>query len=188
MTSDTYPNAVAWIRVLRPLAWGGAGLLLLAPWVAMQFTHEVAWTGSDFMVFGAMLLTACVAFETVTRVARVPSYLLASLIAIGGAFLLLWANLAVGIVDEPEHPANLLFLGVLAIGAIGSGLVRLRARGMARVLAAMTVVQMAAGGLAIRMDTQESPAFVLGFSSLYVVAWLMSALLFRKAANARARG
>ena len=30
MTTDTYPNAVSWIRVMRLLAWGSAGLLLLA--------------------------------------------------------------------------------------------------------------------------------------------------------------
>ena len=188
MTTDTYSHAASWIRVLRPLAWGGAGVLLLAPWVAMQFTYEVAWTGSDFIIFGAMLLAASVAFEMATRVARVPSHLLASLIAIGAAFLLLWANLAVGIVDEPEHPANLMFLGVLAMGAVGSGLVRLRARGMAYVLAVMAVVQAIAGGIAIRMDTQEPTAFVLGFTGLYMVAWLTSALLFRKAANARTGG
>lgn len=188
MTHDTYPNALSWIRVLRPLAWGGAALLLLAPWLAMRFTNEVAWTGGDFVVFGAMLLSACVAFETVTRVARVPSYLLASMVAIGTAFLLLWANLAVGIVDEPEHPANLAFLGVLVVGVIGAGLARLHARGMSYALAAMAVAQMVAGGLAMRMDTQESPAFVLAFTGLCVVAWLSSALLFRKAANAGASG
>ena len=57
MTHDTYPNAVAWIRVLRPVVWGGAALLLLAPWLAMRLTDDVAWTGGDFAVFGAMLLT-----------------------------------------------------------------------------------------------------------------------------------
>lgn len=188
MTTDTYPNAVSWIRVMRPLAWGGAGLLLLAPWVAMRFTHDVAWTVGDFIVFGAMLLTACVAFEMAMRMARVPSYLLASLVAIGAAFLLLWANLAVGIVDEPGHPANRLFLGVLTVGAIGGGLVRLQARGMSRVMAAMAIVQGAAGGIAIRMDTQESPAFVLAFTGLCVVAWCVSALLFRKASKATPTG
>lgn len=188
MTHDTYPNAVCWIRVLRPLAWGGAVLVLLAPWLAMRFTDEVAWTGSDFVVFGAMLLVACVAFETITRVARVPSYLLASLIAIGAGFLLLWANLAVGIVDEPEHPANLLFLGVLVIGATCAGLCRLHPRGMAWVLATMAAAQLVAGGIAMRMETQESPAFVLAFTGLYIVAWLSSALLFRKAAKAGAAG
>ncbi|MBD9480045.1 hypothetical protein [Pseudoxanthomonas sp. PXM02] len=188
MTHDTYPNAVAWIRVLRPLVWAGAALLLLTPWLAMRFTDEVAWTGSDFVVFGAMLLVACVAFETITRVARVPSYLLASMIAIGAAFLLLWANLAVGIVDAPEHPANLLFLGVLVVGAVGAGLVRLHARGMSYVLAAMATAQAMAGGIAMRMDTQESSTFVLAFTGLYIVAWLSSALLFRKAAKVRVSG
>lgn len=188
MTSDTYPVAICWIRVLRPLVWGCAALLLPAPWVAMRFTDEVAWTGSDFAVFGAMLLSACVAFEMASRAARVPSYLVASLMAIGAAFLLLWANLAVGIVDAPGHPGNLLFMGVLGIGVIGAGIVRLRARGMACVMVAMAVLQLLAGGLAMRMHTQESPAFVLAFTGLYVVAWLSSAALFRKAANARAHG
>lgn len=186
MTHDTYPNAVAWIRVLRPVVWGGAALLLLAPWLAMRFTDEVAWTGGDFVVFGAMLLTVCVAFETTTRVTRVPSYLLASMIAIGAAFLMLWANLAVGIVDEPDHRADLLFLGVLVIGAIGTGIARLQARGMSYVLVAMALAQMAAGCIAMGMATQESPAFVLAFTGLYVVAWLSSALLFHKAAKALA--
>ena len=184
MTHDTYRNAIAWIRVLRPLVWGSAGLLLLTTWVAMRFTDEVAWTGGDFVVFGAMLLAGCVAFETTARVARVPSYLLAGAIAIGAGFLLLWANLAVGIVDEPGHRANLLFLGVLVTGVLD--VARLQARGMSRVLVAMALAQMAAGGIAMGMDTQESPAFVLAFTALYVVAWLLSALLFHKAARTRA--
>ncbi len=188
MTFDTYRNAVSWVRLLRPLVWLGAALLLLAPWVAMRFTDEVAWSGGDFAVFGALVAATCVAFETTMRVARVPSYLLASTIAIGAAFLLLWANLAVGIVDEPGHPANLALLGVLAIGAVGAGLARLAARGMSRVLAMMAVAQALAGGIAMQMETQESPAFVLAFTGLYVAAWLSSALLFRKAANARATG
>lgn len=188
MTHDTYRNAIAWIRVLRPLVWGGAALLLLTPWVAMRFTDEVAWTGGDFVVFGAMLLAGCVAFETTARVARVPSYLLAGAISIGAGFLLLWANLAVGIVDEPGHRANLLFLGVLVVGALGAGVARLQARGMSRVLVAMALAQMAAGGIAMGMDTQESSTFVLAFTGLYVVAWLLSALLFHKAARARAAG
>ena len=188
MTHDTYPNAVAWIRALRPLVWGGTALLLVAPWVAMQFTNEVAWTGGDFAVFGAMLLTACVAFETTARVARVPSYLLAGAIAVGAGFLLLWANLAVGIVDEPDHRANLLFIGVLVVGALGAGIARLKARGMSHVLVAMAVAQIVAGGIAMGMATQESPTFVLAFTGLYVVAWLSSALLFHKAARAPAAG
>ena len=64
----------------------------------------------------------------------------------------------------------------------------LQARGMSYVLFAMALAQMAAGSIAMGMDTQESPTFVLAFTGLYVVAWLLSALLFHKAARARAAG
>ena len=59
---------------------------------------------------------------------------------------------------------------------------------MSRVLVAMALAQMAAGGIAMGMDTQESPTFVLAFTGLYVVPWLLSALLFHKAARALAAG
>ena len=59
---------------------------------------------------------------------------------------------------------------------------------MSRVMAAMAIVQGAAGGIAIQMDTQESPAFVLAFTGLCVVAWCVSALLFRKASKATPTG
>ena len=63
MASMPLPSTTTrWIRRLRPLAWGGAAALLIAPWVAMRFTSDVACTGSDFALFGAMLLTGSVAF------------------------------------------------------------------------------------------------------------------------------
>jgi hypothetical protein len=34
------------------LLWAGAVLLLLLPFVAMRFTSEVKWTGSDFVLMG----------------------------------------------------------------------------------------------------------------------------------------
>ncbi len=40
---------------LRKAMWSGAPFLLLLPAVAMRFTAEVNWTGSDF-VFAAVLL------------------------------------------------------------------------------------------------------------------------------------
>ena len=47
----------------RMAVWGTAALLLLLPLAAMRFTEEVKWTMSDFIVFGAMLLAACGAYE-----------------------------------------------------------------------------------------------------------------------------
>ena len=58
MNHAVLPPVAPWVRVLRPLAWGGALVLLAAPWVAMRFTDQVAWSGGDFAVFGALLLGA----------------------------------------------------------------------------------------------------------------------------------
>jgi hypothetical protein len=40
-----------------------AFLMILLPLGAMQFTNEVAWDGTDFAIFGAMLLSACGVYE-----------------------------------------------------------------------------------------------------------------------------
>lgn len=81
----------------RVMMWGGAGLLLLAPAVAMQFTTEMAWGPEDFAVFGAMLVAVCVAFELTVRFVRQGSWRLVMGLAVVAAFLLVWAQLAVGI-------------------------------------------------------------------------------------------
>lgn len=176
-----------WVRRLRPLAWGGAVALLIAPWVAMRFTSDVAWTGSDFALFGAMLLTGCIAFETAARAARSLAYLGASVIALGAAFLLVWANLAVGIVGEPAHPANLAFMAIPLAGIAGALLARRQPRGMAITLAVMAALQVMAAGLAFWTAVQAPRGFLLGFTATYVAVWLVCAALFRKAAAATSR-
>lgn len=84
-------------RQWRIAVLGGAGLLLLAPLIAMQVTDEVAWTGSDFGLFGAMLLVACAALELAVRLLRNPLWRGVAVVAIIAAFLLVWAEGAVGL-------------------------------------------------------------------------------------------
>ena len=188
MNHAVLPPVTPWVRVLRPLAWGGALVLLAAPWVAMRFTDQVAWSGGDFAVFGALLLFACLAFEVMVRTARAPRHLAASVLAIATAFLLVWANLAVGIVEEPNHPANLMFAAVLLAGVIGAVMARLHARGMAHVLLLMACLQVAAGAIAVSMDTQTPPLFLLALTAVCSAAWLLSAWLYHAAAARPAGG
>ena len=42
-------------RRWRIAAWTGAALMLLLPLVAMQFTDEVNWSETDFIVAGALI-------------------------------------------------------------------------------------------------------------------------------------
>lgn len=93
---DVGARSQAW----RWLMWGGAALLLLAPRVAMRFTDEVQWDQTDFIVFGTMLATACVAGEVVARTVRTRVGRAIAGGAIGLAFLLVWAELAVGILGR----------------------------------------------------------------------------------------
>ena len=43
------------------------GLVLLIPLVAMQYTEEVNWTGSDFVFMGILLFGSGLVYELITR-------------------------------------------------------------------------------------------------------------------------
>jgi hypothetical protein len=76
-------------------------LLLLVPLIAMQFTNEVNWTLSDFVVMGILLLGTGLLCELVLRKVKKIKYRTAIVVAILVAFLLIWMELAVGIFGTP---------------------------------------------------------------------------------------
>lgn len=82
---------------LRTTYWVIAALLMLSAVTANQFSHEFMWTKFDYLVFGIMLLGAGLAIELVLVITKKPPYRLVSIIVIALAFLLVWAELAVGI-------------------------------------------------------------------------------------------
>ena len=166
-------------RGLRWGMWGGLAALLALPLVAMQFTDEVQWTLSDFMVMGGMLGMVGVAFELVVRVARGSAYVLAAGMAIATAFLMTWINLAVGIIGDEGNPANLMFFGVLLVGLVAVACSRLRPLGMAR---AMEVTAAAQALVCVAtLVIGEGHIFVL--TGFVLTMWLAAAQLFRKAAR-----
>lgn len=76
-------------------------LLLLIPFVAMQFTNEVNWSLMDFVMAGILLFGTSLVFELVIRKVKSTKHRL----LISGIILLLlfllWAELAVGIFGSP---------------------------------------------------------------------------------------
>lgn len=166
---------------LRALVWGGAGALLALPWLAMRFTPDVAWDAVDFIVFGALLVMAAGACELAMRTSAHWAHRLGFAVAIGTAFVALWANLAVGVMGEPSHPSNLLFGGVLLLAVGGAVGARMQAPGMAVAMLATALAQALATALAVAWSGWEPGAVpALGFA----LAWLLSAGLFRRAAKA----
>jgi hypothetical protein len=125
----------------RIARWSLAALILLLPLLAMQFTTEVAWDFADFMIFGALLAGAGGAYELAMRVSGHRAYRAAIAVALAAAFILIWVNLAVGIIGDEGNPANLMYVGVLAVGIIGASITRGQPRGMARTLSVMAFAQ-----------------------------------------------
>ena len=80
----------------RIAGWGLAAALLIAPAIAMQFTHQVVWTAIDFATFGAMLLATGAAIELAVHYVRGPTARRIAVVAAVGLFLAVWVLLATG--------------------------------------------------------------------------------------------
>lgn len=76
-------------------------VLLGIPLLAMQFTSEVNWNLTDFLVMGILLTILAVTVEVVCRKWRNCKFKITISIFILLCFLLLWAELAVGIFGTP---------------------------------------------------------------------------------------
>lgn len=76
-------------------------LILLVPLVAMQFTAEVAWKPSDFVVAGVLLTATGLGFVIAMRKLNTSRSRAAAGIALALALLLVWIELAVGIFGTP---------------------------------------------------------------------------------------
>ncbi len=171
----------------RMAVWGGAALLLLLPAVAMQFTAEVNWDETDFIVMGALLFGAAGAFDLAARMTASLAFRAAVGVAVVAAFLLIWINLAVGIIGNEDNPLNLLFAGVFAVAVLGALLARFRPRGMALALFATALAQIMVAMIALIAGTNEPPGMIgiLALNMAFAALWLISATLFRAAARQR---
>jgi hypothetical protein len=76
-------------------------ILLLVPFLAMQFTNEVNWSVSDFMVAGVLLLGTGLLCELVMRKVKNIKTRLAICGVILLALMIIWIELAVGIFGSP---------------------------------------------------------------------------------------
>lgn len=89
--ADRGINSWRWAYALLAL------LVLAAPALAMQFTAEVNWGPGDFAIIAAMLAGLGLLLEGAARIGRTAG--IRTLLMLGAvlAFLVLWAELAVGL-------------------------------------------------------------------------------------------
>jgi hypothetical protein len=158
-------------------------VLLLLPFLAMQFTHEVTWTPADFAVAGALLFGAGLTYELLARRGATTAYRAAVGLAVVTGLVLVWMNLAVGLIGDEDNPANLMYAGVLAVGLAGALIARLRPRGMAYALYATAAAQM----LTAVVAQVAGWGFTFVLNGFFALLWIGAGLLFRRAGDAGAR-
>ena len=162
----------------------GTLFLLLLPLLAMQFTDTVAWGVGDFVLAGALLFGTGLLYEVIAKRARASTYRLAVVLALAAAFILIWGNLALGLIGSEDNPANRMYIGVLAVGIIGAFLARLKPQGMARALFATALAQALVAVIAL-VGGLGSPGSgrleILLLNGFFIVLFVGSALLFRRA-------
>jgi hypothetical protein len=168
----------------RIAGWSTVAALVLLPWVAMQFTSEVNWTLGDFVAAAVLLGGVGLAFEGAVRLSTSWLYRAAFGVALMSGLMLIWINLAVGIIGDEDNPANLMFAGVLALAAVGALVARFRAGGMALALAVTAAAQLLVGVVAVATGlTAPRSGLIFLLNGFFVALWFASAWLFRAAAR-----
>jgi hypothetical protein len=166
--------------------------ILLLPLVAMQFTDEVVWDLADFAIAGVLLFGAGLTYQLVASKEGTIAYRAAVGVAVATALILVWINLAVGLIGSEDNPANLLYGGVLAVGIVGATIARFQPHGMARALFATALAQALVPVIALIIwkppVTSEQELLgmlgVFGLNGLFAALFVGSAGLFRRAARA----
>lgn len=182
-------------KSIRLKIWYAAfatAVILAAPLIAMQFTDEVNWSLFDFIVMGIMLFGTGLTYVLISNTSESTAYRIAVAVSVTAILLLVWINLAVGIIGSEGNPANLLYIGVIAACIIGAGFSRLQPLGMSLTMVITAFIQMLIPVIAFiiwRTSLDESPgiAGIFVINAFFAVLFIISALLFRKAGGSKTR-
>jgi hypothetical protein len=170
--------------IVRPLLV--TGLILLIPFFGNLYVDGWNWPFPAFILAGTLLFASGLTYELVARKMNNKAYRFALGLAVATAFVLAWVNLVR--VSESENAANLLYYGVIVIGALGAVIARFQPRGMALALFATALAQMLVPVILLSswgIRPGPGPAVSLGGNAFFAMLLVASALLFRHAAASR---
>lgn len=167
------------------------GTILVVPFIANQFDTGFNWSFGDFIVAAILLFGSSVAYTIVSRLGDTTAYRAGVGVAVLGGLLLVWVNGAVGIIGSEDNPANILYAGVLAVGAIGAAVTRFESRGMSYALYSTALAQAlvpVAAYLIWRPEFSSQEALMelmrtIGANSFFVALFAVSGTLFRRASG-----
>jgi len=115
------------------------------------------------------------------------NYKTALVLAIATVLILFWVIGAVGVLGADGDPADLMYIGVLAVGVTGAIIVRFQPMGMARAMIATALAQTLVTVIALIIGKQDAPYMsvfeIVSLNGFFVTLFLGSARLFQKSAR-----
>lgn len=144
----------------------------------------------DIILISIIFSGLTIAYKLLSRKKEKKTYRFAALLALATAFLITWANLAIGVIGSEDNLINLLFFLVLIVGIIGASLSHFKPKGMSNTLVAMGFVQFVIPFAALIINkpvivTSEDlrgVVVIIIFNSVFSFLFAISALLFKRAA------
>lgn len=148
------------------------------------------FSGESLSVGGAtlwMMATLVIGTVIMFRVTKTfPGiYRFAAMVAIGTAFLITWANGAVGIIGSEENRINLIYFVIILMGFLGATISNFETRGIAFSLFGMAFTQMMIAVLLILSANSIAPnmtfkliIFFLALHGFFAGAYALSGFLF----------
>jgi hypothetical protein len=162
----------------RIIGWGGAVALILTPLVAMQFTSEVNWDETDFIAAAIIFGTVGGLIELAVRVSNNWFFRFGAMFAVLAGFMIVWFNLAVGMIGNEDNPVNLWFGVVLLFAIIGSTISRLHKAILPASMFAAGIAQAAIGLFAGILGSDPRGGI---FTIILCVPWVIAGALFSNA-------
>ncbi len=162
-------------------ALGALGLLMV-PLVASRVVDGWNWGPGAFVFTYVLFFATGMAYALIARKMGAWSYKAGVGVALAAGFGLGWSNMVH--VADSGNPANLAYYSVLAVGAVGARLARLRAQGLARALFAMAATLAA---IALMLPSGAPPEMARNMAighGVFVALFAASGLLFRHASLA----
>lgn len=184
MSITANPKAGRRFNIWRIIGWGGAVALILTPLVAMQFTTEVNWDETDFIFAAVIFGIVGGLIELAVRKSANWYFRFGSMFAVLGGFMVIWSNLAVGMIGNEDNPVNLWFGAVLMIAIAGGVLSRFRPHIMSAVMFAAGTLQVAIGTFAGILGADMRGGI---FTIVLSAAWFISSILYWCANQKRSR-
>ena len=140
-------------------------------------TDGVNWGPMDFAIVGVLVLGAGLLFEYASTAQQHADHRAAVGIAVAAGLVLIWVNLAVGMIGDEGNPANLMYLFVLAVALIGVSVARFEPREASIAMFATAGAQLVV--VVIALVAGLGPE--LRADAFFIAAWIASGLLFRRA-------